>query len=139
MCTKEIPYSSILVVDDSEVDFFIATTILKGNNPSAQVGFAMDVNGGLNMLKNSALEKLPDLILLDMHFERQEKQGPDFLNEFKTLRSTFKKEIRIIVLTAFVGFIDYKQFAKDFPDTSILKKPLSLEKILSVSPFRQSA
>ena len=131
MHKNEIPYSRILIIDDSEVDFFIVHSMLKRHKPSLSLYYAMDVDSALNMLKAFNPEQIPDLIILDMHFERQDKQGLDFLREFKTFQQARDHEIKIMALTAFAGFIDVKTFARDFAQTPMLKKPFSVENLIA--------
>ncbi len=130
MSKKEIPFNKILIVDDSEVDFFIAHSLLKRHKPSISLFYAMNVDGALKMLRSFKKEEMPDLVLLDLHFDRQEKQGKDFLKEFKTLVAEQNVSTKVVALTAFSSFSDTRNFANDFSNIRVLKKPLSIEMLL---------
>ncbi len=131
MKEKEIPFNRILIIDDSEVDFFIANSILKKHKPSVSLYYAMDVDSALNMLRSFKTSEVPDLILLDLNFERQSKQGLDFLKEFEKLYAGLDTQTKITVLTAFKGFQEAKVIARDFSHTAIMEKPFSVEKLIS--------
>lgn len=129
MGNKKIPYNRILVVDDSEVDFFIASKTITRHNPSAFMLYANSVDSALNMLRDSSPATLPDLILLDLNFDRQTKQGIDFLKEFGKLSLPSGSRIKVIVLTAYAGFRDIRSITNEFSVTAILEKPFTLDKM----------
>lgn len=129
MTKNVIPFNRILVVDDSDVDFFIASTHIQRHKPSAKLIFADSVDKALDMLRNCNPADVPDLILLDLNFDRQTKQGIDFLNEFWKQKKTYPQEVKVMVLTAFAGFEELCPIQKMFPETEILQKPFSLEKL----------
>lgn len=131
MANKEIPFNRILIVDDSEVDFFIANTLLKRHKSALSLYYAMDVESGLNMLKAFKPGAVPDLILLDWNFDRQKKQGVDFLKEFEKLYPANSNGPRLIVLSAYLGFNDTEALTKDFGEVEIIEKPFTLEKLVA--------
>lgn len=127
---KEIPFNRILVVDDSEVDFFIVNTLLKRHKPGLSLYYAMDVESGLNMLKAFKPGETPDLILLDLNFERQKMHGMDFLKELVKLYPVINSGPKVIVLSAYLGFNDSEAITKDFFGVEIIEKPFSVEKLV---------
>ena len=131
MGKKEIPFNRILIIDDSEVDFFIANTMLKRHKPSVHLYYAMDVDSALDMMRSFKPNEMPDLILLDLNFDRQEKQGVDFLKEFNKLEPAGNSETKVVILTAYSGFKEVKDFIHDFSITEIIQKPFSVEKLMA--------
>jgi CheY-like chemotaxis protein len=131
MNKKEFPYKRILVIDDSEVDFFIANTLLKKHKPSVSLYYAMDVDSALDMLKSFKPDDAPDLILLDLNFDRQKKQGIDFMKEFIAMGPLHLAGTTVMVLTAFAGFKEMKNISAYFSRTAIIEKPFSVEKLMA--------
>lgn len=132
MSKKEIPFNRILIVDDSEVDLFIAHSLLKRHKPSICIYHAKSVDCALDMIKGFSLAEMPDLVILDLHFERQEKQGKDFLKEFRTLFPGQSASAKIIALTAFSTFSDVNNFVKNFSHIPVLKKPFAVEMLMGI-------
>jgi response regulator of citrate/malate metabolism len=93
--------------------------------------YAMNVDSALDMLKNFKPSDVPDLILLDLNFDRQNKQGIDFLKEFNKLQPSHTAGIKVMILTAFAGFKEVKEFETDFLKTEIIQKPFLVQKLLS--------
>ena len=131
MVKKEIPFNRILVVDDSEVDFFIVNTLLKRHKPGLSLYYAMDVESGINMLKAFKPDETPDLILLDLNFDKQKMQGMDFLRELTKLYPAVNTGPKVIVLSAYLGFNDSEAITKDFLGVEIIEKPFSVEKLVA--------
>lgn len=133
MKEKEFPYNKILVIDDSALDFLIATTIAKRLKPSVLLFHAMDVDEGLDMLMYFDPADVPDLILLDLNFGMQQKQGANFLREYDALPEACRAGTKtIVVVTAYAGFSGEHSFTKDLPPIKIIEKPLTEEKLLSI-------
>ncbi len=128
---KEFPYKRILVIDDNEVDFFLAHTHIKNYDRSACVYFAMDVDSGMAMYKSFKPEEKPDLILIDLCFNRQQKQGADFINEFNLLPKEVTQGTRLMVLTSFSGYNEGLSLNKNQLGIILLEKPFEAEKVLA--------
>jgi len=128
MSENEFPFNRILVVDDSEVDFFIANTLLKRHNPAVSLYYAMDVESALSMLRAFKPAEMPDLILTDLNFEKQKKQGLDFLREFSELYP-LNNGPKVVVLSAYLGFNDREAITKACFAAEIIEKPFSVEKL----------
>ncbi len=138
MKEKGFLFNKILVVDDSEVDFFIVNTMIKRKFPSTAIFFAMDVDSGIKMLKSFAPSEMPDLILLDLFFKNHYKQGADFLSEFAKINFGIIANTKIKVLTAYADYRDAKGLHHKFPNTEILEKPFSLEKLMDMEYVQQA-
>jgi CheY-like chemotaxis protein len=130
MIQKEIPFNRILMVDDSELDFYIVKEMIKRRKPSATLYYAMDVDTAMQMIKAFPPSEAPDLILLDLHFNRKKKQGIDFLQEYGALGADQNPGVKVIVLTAYAAFKDGHALKKDFSNMEILEKPFSVEQLM---------
>ena len=128
---KEFPYKRILVIDDNEIDFFLAHTHIKRYSENADLFFAMDVDSGLNLFKSFTNDQKPDLILLDLNFNRQQLQGIDFIKEFEKLPKESISSTEVMLLTAFSGYDEGKLMREKYGVLKMVEKPFTVEKILA--------
>ncbi len=128
---KEFPYKKILVIDDNETDFYIAHGHINSYTRDVNLFYAMDVDSGLEMFRSFKQELRPDLILLDLNFDRQGKQGIDFLIEFQKMEEESVMPTGVIILSAFSVYNEVQVLRKIHPVLKFIEKPFSVEKILS--------
>jgi CheY-like chemotaxis protein len=81
----------ILVVDDSDVDQFLAELLIEDLDPSIEVRKAFDGQEALELL---AGDNEPDLIILDINMPRM--TGLEFLEQY----SQHSKQVPVVVLSS---------------------------------------
>jgi CheY-like chemotaxis protein len=135
---QDFPFKRILVADDSDIDIFIVHTILKRYKPSLLLYYALDIESALSMLKSFKSTDLPCLVLLDLNFGKQKKQGLDFMMEFATLYPGGPNNPKVLGLSAYTAFRDVTRIKKNFPDLSIIEKPFSIGKMMNCLSFSLS-
>lgn len=128
---KEFPYKRILVIDDNEIDFFLAHRNVMNYGSKSDMFFAMDVDSGMAMYKSFKPEDRPDLILLDLSFGRQGRHGIDFLKEFRALPSQTTAGTEVVVLTAYAKHPEGAELNNKYQGVKVLEKPFLVEKLLS--------
>jgi len=122
---ENFPFKKILVVDDSEVDFFLVHQNLKMVKPVPHILHAMDVDSGLNVLRSFRQSEMPDLVLLDLYFNRHFRQGRDFLHEFHRMPKTITCGTKIKVLSAYTNPEIIAGLEKDFGKMHVIEKPIA--------------
>lgn len=115
------PQKTILIVDDSEVDRFICTEIIKRSMDNINVQVAMSGENALDVIQQSGC--VPDIILLDINMPRMD--GFEFLEVFsKDLGNT---QTPVMMLTSSL-FEDDVERAKQYNNVKeFISKPLLLE------------
>ena len=120
--------TKILVVDDEPDNITFVETVLK------KEGYAiLSAEDGFEGLK-TAMEELPDLIILDVQMPKMD--GFEVFNKLRTADAT--KEIPIVMLTGIrdkvgIGFSaeDMKKFYGEGPN-GYVEKPISPQQLLKV-------
>lgn len=116
---------SIMIIDDSEADQFLANHIIEEFDPKIEVLQAYDGQEALDILKD--LQKQPDVIFLDINMPRM--NGHDFLKEYDKRSDP---SIVIIMLTSSDQVADKEKSKAHRSVVDYFTKPLStlcLEKV----------
>lgn len=126
-------YRLALLIDDNEIDNFINRKLLLNTQ------FAVDI-----IEKRSATEaikylmenqenpkKLPDIIFLDIMMPVMD--GFEFLDEFSTLSTMVKENIRVIMLSSTESFKDLNRANSNRYVYKFLNKPLTEPAILAMA------
>jgi CheY-like chemotaxis protein len=125
---------NILLIDDSEVDNFIAEHVFKLHYSAGKVTKLLSAIDALNYLKKLLKENeaAPDYILLDINMPQMD--GFSFIEEFAKLPSDIKRHSRIIILTSSEDKADEEKAMRIPYVHKYLRKPLSdysIDEILS--------
>ncbi|UKJ09002.1 response regulator [Solitalea lacus] len=117
----------IMVIDDSKIDLFIAERLITLSDISTDIILCSSAEDGLKYLKQNCttLEKLPELILLDIHMP--EMDGFEFLEEFEQLPSALVQDIGVFLLTSSVDRKDLARSAANPLVMKLIMKPLNTE------------
>ncbi len=128
-------YNSILVIDDSKYDRFIASEILEDCVEVLNFVSIESAQKALEYLKS--LEEnpqgLPELILLDIKMPLMD--GFDFLQKFDEFSETVKTSCKIFMLSSSIDPNDLQRAQKSKYVVDFIEKPLSEENILRINSF----
>lgn len=123
---------TIMIIDDSEADQFLASHVIEEFNPEIDVLQAYDGQEALDILR--VLPKQPDVIFLDINMPRM--NGHDFLKEYDKWN---EHSIIIIMLTSSDQTADREMSRAYESVVDYFTKPLStqaLEKASQLSTKR---
>lgn len=128
-------FNSILVIDDSKYDRFIASEFLESYATVNEIICVDSAQAGLDYIKSieEILERLPEIILLDIRMPKMD--GFDFLNGFATFSSEVKQKCKVFMLSSSVDPYDISRAEKSIYVFDFIEKPLSEEKILKLESF----
>lgn len=125
------PNKKILLVDDDKICNFITEATLNRLGIASEIHAVLNGKEALEIINNfqSKDQVLPDAILLDLNMPIM--NGFQFLEAFRELKISLKKEIMIIILTSSENPEDIVK-AKKFGITHFLTKPLNEKTILTL-------
>src|SRR4051812_47019509 len=123
---------SFIVIDENELDCFIARKIISFKDKSSSVKVFHNAQHALNFLRSTEKNAGKNLtvIFLDLHMPIM--NGHEFVAEFEKLPSEIRNEYKIIILSATRNVNDTSRILKYHSVQSILEKPLTKEKINEV-------
>jgi CheY-like chemotaxis protein len=121
--------NSILVIDDSKYDLFIATEMLSDYCDVKEVVCVDSAQKGIKYLqsKENTPEELPEYIFLDIKMPLMD--GFDFLNLYNQLSDTIKKHCKIYMLSSSLDPTDIAKAKNNNNVIDFIEKPLSEEHI----------
>jgi CheY-like chemotaxis protein len=124
-------FKKIMIVDDNEFDCYITSKII--NNFDATVDI-MEFNSSLTAIGyleefQNSLEKLPDLIFLDIYMPLLD--GFDFIEKFNELSDVIKEHTKICILSTTVDDL-YIHKARVNESILFTSKPITKEFLQSI-------
>lgn len=122
-------YINVLIVDDDEINNFIAAKLIKKVNELSSVQTSLNGLEGINYIKSllDNQEKMPDVIFLDINMPIM--NGWEFLDEYEKIKSLVQKETSIYMLSSSVYNDDIKKAETYTSVKKFISKPLTLEKL----------
>lgn len=123
---------NILIIDDDEINNFIAAKLIDKIEPKANVFTCLNGQEGLEYLlsKIDNIEELPDIIFLDINMPVM--NGWEFLEEYDKIKPRIPKTITINMLSSSVYNDDIAK-SKSFSSVDkFISKPLTIEKIQNI-------
>ena len=114
--------SKLILIDDDELYHQMAHIMLEEYSPVQEVISSMDGKATLDYLieNKENNENLPDYIFLDLTMP--EYDGWDFLNAYKNVYNSFKKAIRVYIVSSSIDPNDIERSKKySFVDSYIIK------------------
>jgi CheY-like chemotaxis protein len=124
-----LEYINVLIVDDDEINNFIAAKLIKKVNNNSSVQTSLNGLEGINYIKSllNDQDKMPDVIFLDINMPIM--NGWEFLDEFENIKTLVNKETSIYMLSSSVYNDDIKKSETYSSVKKFISKPLTLEKL----------
>lgn len=119
----------ILIIDDDEINNFIAAKLIDKIPPKAKVSTCINGQDGINFVKNklATQEEFPDIIFLDINMPIM--NGWEFLEEFEQLKNQINKKVVINMLSSSVYNDDITKAETFTTVNKFISKPLTVDKI----------
>jgi len=127
-------YHKVLVVDDNEIDRYIAARNIKAYHFADEIvakESAMSAIEYLDSLKDTP-EDLPQIIFLDIRMP--EMDGFGFLQEYAKLSASIQKNCIILMLSTSLDPTDHERAKKNPFVKKFLNKPLDKDSLNGVTP-----
>lgn len=122
-------YKKVLLIDDDELDTYIARRIIISELFAREVILKSSVEDALKYLIGCVNEpdSLPEIIFLDLNMPGAD--GFDFLDAIKTISINSTINLRVVILTNVISsFKNESQKSKNYPMVeAIIEKPLTAE------------
>jgi CheY-like chemotaxis protein len=124
-------YSTVMLIDDSEIDNFINHKMIEGCNFSERTYIHTSSKSALEFLRNLERtgkvpkELIPEVIFLDINMPIMD--GFQFIEEFDKLTKDFKTRTKIVMLTTSVNPTDIERSQKNKYIIKYINKPLTQE------------
>jgi len=119
----------ILIIDDDEINNFIAAKLIDKIPPKAKVSTRLNGQEGIDFIKSciNNEEKMPDIIFLDINMPVM--NGWEFLEEYETIKDQITKKVVINMLSSSVYNDDISKSQTFSTVNRFISKPLTIEKI----------
>ena len=122
---------SFIIIDDSELDCFIAQRLLKHSNRNVTVKTFQNARQVLEIIRESSKEdNQATIILLDLQMPLM--NGFDFVEEFEKFPAEVQENYTIAILSSTKNPTDVYKILTYKTVNSIIEKPLTKEKLLSL-------
>jgi CheY-like chemotaxis protein len=122
-------YSSVMLIDDNEIDNFINQKMIEGCGFSDNVYVhtsgksALEFYQNLNRSNNVPDALFPQVIFLDINMPMMD--GFQFLEEFEKIAVRQSEPVKIVMLTTSINPIDIEKASKGKFVSKFLNKPLT--------------
>lgn len=137
----ESAYSSVMLIDDNEIDNFINQKMIESCNLANKIYVHTSSRSALEFLLNIQRNKdlpadiKPQIIFLDINMPIMD--GFQFIDEFLKLGVQFRQDVSIHLLTSSINPLDQER-AQSFGEwVSFVNKPLTKEYITSLMPIKK--
>lgn len=125
-------YKRVMVIDDNNIDLYIAERNLKRNAFAEEIILKGSAKSALEYLNDPANipELLPQVIFLDIRMP--DIDGFGFLDEYKKLAENIKTNCIIMMLSSSLDENDHKRAKDNIYVSGFLNKPLNPEKLKDI-------
>ena len=119
----------ILIIDDDEINNFIAAKLIDKIPPKAKVSTCVNGQEGINFVRNKLnnQNEFPDIIFLDINMPLM--NGWEFLEEYEQIKNDIKKKVTINMLSSSVYNDDITKAETYSTVNKFISKPLTIDKI----------
>jgi CheY-like chemotaxis protein len=127
--TRHVIYKKVLIVDDNEIDLYIAEQCIQNYNFAGEVVLMDSAKKAIDYLlslKNTP-DELPELIFLDINMPGV--TGFGFLEEYEKFPEIIKEKSAIMMLSSSLNRDDEERALKNKFVNKYLNKPLNKEKL----------
>lgn len=134
---KPIPkYSTVMLIDDNEIDNFINHKMLEGCNFSERTYIHTSGKSALEFLQNLAKagkvskDLIPEIIFLDINMPIMD--GFQFVEEFDKLSNDLKNLSKVVILTTSINPSDVEKSKKNKYIIKYVNKPLTQDTLSTI-------
>jgi CheY-like chemotaxis protein len=126
---KEFAFKKVMVIDDSEIDRYVASYNIKRHCFAEEVILKESAKGALEYLLASAgkPDNLPHFIFLDIRM--REMDGFAFLEEYGKLPETVRQNCIMLMVSSSLDTEDHQKAEQNKFVNSFLEKPLDKNKL----------
>jgi CheY-like chemotaxis protein len=125
---KTYKYKKVMVIDDSEIDRYIAEQVIRRSNFAQEVVIQESPVEALNILRAiTDPGDVPGLVFVDIRMP--EMEGFEFLEKFEELSDVIKNNCRIAIISSSADANDHKKAYANKYVRCFIDKPISMDTI----------
>ncbi|MSQ79517.1 MAG: response regulator [Flavobacteriaceae bacterium] len=129
-------FSTVMLVDDNEIDNFINQKMIEGCNFADKVYVHTTAKSALEFLKNIDRNPefpqslVPQVIFLDINMPMMD--GFQFVAEFGKLNPETRRGVKILLLTSSINPQDHQKSSNTYAIAKFMNKPLTKDHLASL-------
>lgn len=130
-------FSTVMLVDDNEIDNFINQKMIEGCNFAEKVYVHTSGRSALEFLQNIERNKdfprelIPQVIFLDISMPIMD--GFQFLDEFQKLSNQITQNVKIMLLTSSINPLDQQKSSNIPSIANYMNKPLTKDHLSKIN------